>query len=145
MVTSVCLGINAINGSAYLGIAGSVGKLYSATLFHHKLFQESCLCFLLHHVFPFYVITQWGSARLRHYLLRQCFISCFFYYLVAWVLPPDLVMSLLWVSIKDLAFSLSFVSFSWVRTRTIIIIITFYLLPLSLPYILPILNLVTNL
>ena len=61
-----------------LRVGGIVRKLYSTTLFHHKLFQESCLCFLLHHVFPFYVITQWGSAHLRHYLLRQCFISCFF-------------------------------------------------------------------
>ena len=35
-----------------------VRMLYSTTL----LISETCLYFLLHHVFPIYVITQWGSA-----------------------------------------------------------------------------------
>ena len=40
-----------------------------------------------------YVITQWGSAHLRHYLLRQCFFFLFIYNLVVLDLSPDLVMS----------------------------------------------------
>ena len=70
-----------------------VRKLYSTTLFHHKLFLKILFMFPITSCISIYVITQWGSAHLRHYLLRQCFNSCLFYYLVVLDLPPDLVMS----------------------------------------------------